>query len=107
MKKKLGLFGTILLLVGTVSYKAAANEVPISGRAPSLAAEGNKVHMIFASGDSILYSYSIDKGKSFSAPRLVVVQKDLMVGGGRGPQLVCTKEQLLIAAPVRSGNFYT
>ena len=77
----------------------------IKGRSPSLAVEGSNVFMAFTSGDSIFYSSSSDKGKNFSAPEFVTYIKDLMVGGGRGPQIISSKGQLLIAAPGKSGNF--
>jgi len=79
----------------------------IKGRSPSLAAEGNDIYMTFASGDTIFYSFSSDRGKNFSAPELVTSIQDLMVGGGRGPQIISSKGQLLIAAPSASGNIYT
>lgn len=78
----------------------------LKGRSPSLAVEGSDVYMAFASGDSIFYSVSFDKGKNFSAPEFVTSLQDLMVGGGRGPQIISSKGQLLIAAPCASGNIY-
>jgi hypothetical protein len=79
----------------------------LKGRSPSLAAEGNDIYMAFPSGDSIFYSCSLDNGKHFSAPEFVTSLQDLMVGGGRGPQIISSKGQLLIAAPSASGNIYT
>lgn len=76
------------------------------GRSPSLAVEGSDIYMAFASGDSIFYSCSFDKGKNFSSPEFVTSSQDLMVGGGRGPQIISSKGQLLIAAPCASGNIY-
>lgn len=79
----------------------------INGEAPSVAVEGTKVFMAFASGDSIFCCYSSDKGQKFSTPVLVAILKGLVNAGGRGPQIVSSKGQLLVAAPDTSGNFYT
>jgi len=95
-----------LLFFALNANRAIAGDA-INGKAPSLVAEGSKVYMVYASGDSIFYSFSSDKGENFSAPALVAVLKDLMVGGGRGPQIVSSKDQLMIAAPAGTGNIYT
>jgi hypothetical protein len=84
-----------------------AAEVITNGEAPSLVVDDNKVYMAFASGDSIFCSYSSDKGQTFSDPALVAVLKHLINVGGRGPQIISSKSQLLIAAPDASGNFHT
>ena len=81
--------------------------VVINGKAPSLAAAEGKVYMAFASGDSIFYCVSADKGKKFSVPSLAVVLPKLGVGGGRGPQIISVKDQLLIAASDNAGNIFS
>jgi hypothetical protein len=112
-KVQIGIIGAMLLLVTPDIIIApengkirAANEVT-HGRGPGLAMDESKIHLVYASGDSILYSYSLDKGKVFSEPVLVAVLKGLMIAGGRGPQIVYSKEQLLIAAPASSGDIHT
>src|SRR4029079_3619325 len=72
-----------------------------------IAVEGGNVHMVFASGDSIFYTFSTNKGQKFSPPQLVTVLNGLVNPGGRGPQIVYSNGVLLIAAPDTSGNFYT
>ena len=89
-----------------VGSKIEKEEVSINGMAPSLFAENNKVYMAFVSGDSILYCYSNDKGKNFSAPLFVAVLSKLGVGGGRGPQIISVKGELMIAAVDGNGNIY-
>jgi hypothetical protein len=108
-----GIF-SIALLIFAPGYKKI-QEAPdaksiinvIKGRSPSLAVEGSDVHMVFASGDSIFYSCSSDKGMTFSAPEFVASAEGLMVSGGRGPQIISSNGQLLIAAPCASGNIYS
>ena len=111
-KNPIGMPGVLLFFaLGFIRGPEAAKSVDadntITGEAPSLAVEGNNIYMSFASGDSILCSYSSDKGQTFSSPVPVAVLNGLVNVGGRGPQIVSCKEQLLIAAPDRSGNFYT
>jgi len=107
------LFTNILaILIPTVTYLTDTSQViqkniSIQGVAPSIIAENSKVHLVFASGDSILYCLSVDKGNLFSVPSLVGRLPKLSVGGGRGPQIVSAKGQLIIAAADAEGNIYT
>ena len=78
-----------------------------NGRAPSIISDDINVYMVFALGDSILFCSSYDKGKSFSAPAVVTVLPELGLGGGRGPQIVSSKAQLIVAAADSKGNIYT
>ena len=79
----------------------------INGVAPAVYNGGGEIHMVFASGDSIMYCYSYDDGKSFSNPILIGTLPDLAVVGGRGPQIAGNKDQLVIAAAGESGNIYS
>jgi hypothetical protein len=73
---------------------------------PSLAADDNKVYMVYASGDTILFCSSGNKGKDFSAPMQAIVLSQLSTGGGRGPQIAVTKDKMIIAAADKIGNIY-
>jgi hypothetical protein len=79
----------------------------IRGEAPSLFTENKTIHLSFASGDSIYYSCSTDTGRTFTTPEFVAAIRGLVNAGGRGPQIVSSNGRLLIAAPDRSGNFFT
>lgn len=103
---------TLFLLLQSFIYLPVVStiekeEVPINGMAPSLFAENSRVYMAFASGDSILYCLSNDKGKNFSSPLFVAVLPKLGVGGGRGPQIISVKGELMIAAVDDNGNIFT
>ena len=112
-KKLIGIFGVALLFfaLGFIKAPEAANKADtddtINGDAPSLAVEGSNVYIAFASGDSIFCSYSTDKGQKFSSPVLVAILNGLVNVGGRGPQILSSKGQLLMAAPDTTGNFHT
>jgi hypothetical protein len=100
-------FGQGLVKGQQLAYKTNDAEYTINGETPSLAVVGSKIYMVFTLRDSIFCSYSTDKGKKFSVPKLVAILKGLVNIGGRGPQIVSGKGQLLIAVPDASGNIYT
>lgn len=75
--------------------------------APSLAADKNDVYLVYASGDTILYCSSDNKGKDFSDPKIAAVLPQLSIGGNRGPQVEVIKDKLIIAAADKTGNIYT
>ena len=79
----------------------------IDGVAPSVYNGGGEIHMVFASGDSIMYCNSSDSGKNFSNSILIGTLPDLAVVGGRGPQIAGNKNQLVIAAADGNGNIYS
>lgn len=78
-----------------------------TGAAPSLASDRNNVYLVYASGDTILFCSSSNKGKDFSDPVIAAVLPQLSVGGNRGPQIEVAKDKLIIAAADKTGNIYT
>ena len=98
----------VMVMFLTQSFSQHVNQgSKHNGAAPSLAADDNKVYMVYASGDTILFRYSDNKGKSFSAPMQVIILQQLSTGGGRGPQIAITKDKLIIAAADKTGNLYS
>jgi|GEM_PF-171547 len=79
----------------------------IKGESPSLFSQNGIIHLSYASGDSIFYTHSGDKCKSFALPELVAVVEGLVNAGNRGPQIVCTHDGVLVAAPDQYGNINT
>ena len=78
-----------------------------NGAAPSLAADKNYAYLVYASGDTIKFCSSNNKGKNFSDPMIAAVLPQLSIGGNRGPQIEATKDNLIIAAADKTGNIYT
>src|SRR5215203_2307377 len=98
----------VMVMFLTQSFSQQINQGnKYNGAAPSLAADDTKVYLVYASGDTILFSSSNNKGKNFSAPVLAVVLPQLSTGGGRGPQIAITKDKLIIAAADKTGNIYS
>jgi len=79
----------------------------ISGTAPSIYVSNGVIHLAFASGDSILYCTSTDKGQNFTQPFLVGRVNEMAVVGGRGPQIAGSEDQLVIAVAGDKGNIYS
>ncbi|RZL19612.1 MAG: exo-alpha-sialidase [Pedobacter sp.] len=78
-----------------------------SGQMPSLlTTENKKIHLVYGSGDSILYVSSPDKGRTFSKPSLIAVLPDLVSSHTRGPQIASGSGRITVTACVGSGNIY-
>jgi len=64
-------------------------------------------HIVFGSGDSIMYAASTDHGKSFSAPGLVSVLPGLAASHMRGPQIAATSNGSTIIACNKEGDIFS
>ncbi len=92
------------------SEKSTDLRGPISsfhGTAPSLTADSSRFQLTFSSGDSIFYTYSDIHDVHFVDPVPVAIVKGLVSVGGRGPEIITTRQGLLIAAPDDSGDIHT
>jgi hypothetical protein len=65
------------------------------------------LHLVYGTGDSIMYLYSNDGGKSFSKASLVYTLPKLAASHTRGPQIAVTSNGLLITACTSPGNIYS
>ena len=66
-----------------------------------------KLHLVYGAGDSIMYTYSGDKGFSFSSPELVDTLAALVASATRGPQITSTQNGLSIIAADNTGNIFS
>jgi len=58
------------------------------GEMPSLAKDNyGNLHIVYGSGDSLMYSFSSNNGKSFSSPELISILPHLVSSHMRGPQV--------------------
>jgi len=80
-----------------------------AGHMPSLAKDTNDhfLHMVYGSGDSLMYVYSNDGGESFSKPVLVDTFANLVASATRGPQITATKNGAAIIAVNTNGNIFS
>jgi len=84
------------------------NEVVIAnGKMPNLAkGKNNVIHLVYGSGDSILYVSSKD-GRTFTTPSLVAVLPGLFASAMRGPQIATTGKGIVITACTKTGNIFS
>src|SRR5215216_45180 len=65
------------------------------------------LHLVYGTGDSIMYAYSRDGGKSFSKASLVSILPKLAASHTRGPQIAVTSNGLLLTACTSPGNIFS
>jgi hypothetical protein len=84
------------------------SDIIAAGQMPYLSRDhSDLIQLVFGSGDSILYSYSSDKGKSFSQPGLVATLPELAASHMRGPQLAATLNGPVVTACDNMGNIFS
>lgn len=78
------------------------------GQMPAIAiANDNSIHIVYGTGDSIMYSFSTDQGKSFSPAALIAILPDLAASHTRGPQIASTKNGLVVLACNGAGDIFS
>jgi len=78
------------------------------GQMPNIVRDNSGVvHLVYGNGDSILYSYSADKGKTFSNPALIAVLPELVASHTRGPQIAVTTNGLAVTACNGLGDIFS
>jgi hypothetical protein len=110
MKKTASIILIVFVLAGCAEKKAENknNFVIASGQMPALAKDkNNNLHLVYGSGDSIMYSYSSDNGNTFSNPLLISVLPHVYTYATRGPQIGCTDNGIVITACTSQGNIYS
>ncbi len=80
--------------------------VPIAvGQMPALAKDANNnIQLVYGIGDSLMYTYSTNKGNSFSSPVLIGTLQGLVASSTRGPQVTATKNGTTVIAVNNAGN---
>ncbi len=103
------------LLLFLSFFAGCRQTIPISistaiiatGEMPNAVNDGmGNLHLVYGNGDSILYTQSTDRGKSFSTPALVAIVPELFATSMRGPQIAFSKKGLTILASDKTGNIY-
>lgn len=110
MKLIVPVFAAIVFLSGCNSQNSlnSSGSVIANGQMPTVAKDNSKkVHLVYGTGDSIMYSYSMDQGNTFSTPTLVSVLPELAASHTRGPQVVSTPGGLVVTACSNSGNIFS
>jgi hypothetical protein len=95
------------LFTGFQIHKGPPDVVNVSsfGKQPALAVDrAGNLHVVFGRDTEIFYTSSADGGLTFSQPARVGEQKKLALGMTRGPQIVSTRDFVVIAAPDHTGE---
>lgn len=103
----------LILTIVLVSFSCHNNdnkndEAIAAGQMPDLSKDNSdNVHLVYGSGDSILYIYSTDNGKSFSSPSLIALLPELAASHMRGPQIAATSNGLVVTACNKTGDLFS
>jgi hypothetical protein len=75
------------------------------GKQPTLAVDkANRLHVVFGQGNEVFYTSSKNRGTGFAPPVSIGKQQKLALGATRGPQVVCTKDYVVVAAADHTGK---
>lgn len=75
---------------------------------PNMAKDkAGNLHLVYGIGDSIMYTYSSDKGQSFSSRLVIVVLPKLFSFATRRPQISATNKGVVVIACASTGNIYS
>jgi hypothetical protein len=110
MKTALSIIIAFFLFTGCKEQNSAksSDSIIAEGQMPNLAKDNSgNLHLVYGKGDSIMYVYSEDRGKSFSAPSLLSMLPKLAASHTRGPQIASTNDGLIVTACTNSGNIYS
>ena len=115
-KINMKIIGLITSLILLIFFENCQNKLPDSkaeyvigkGEMPNMVTDRfHTIHLVYGSGDSIMYSYSSDIGKTFSSPTLISVLPKLVASHTRGPQIAVTSEGLLVSACNALGDIFS
>jgi hypothetical protein len=85
-----------------------ADFVIANGQMPNIARDKSGIlHLVYGIGDSIMYTYSSDKGNSFYPPTLIAVLPKLFSFATRGPQIAVSDQGIIVTACNSKGNIYS
>jgi len=78
------------------------------GKMPAVTNDANKtIHLVYGSGDKLMYTSSNDEGQTFTSPELVANLAGLVASATRGPQIAATKNGIAIIAVNKDGDIFS
>lgn len=88
--------------------QAEGDYIIANGQMPNVAKDkNNSIHLVYGSGDSIMYCNSSDNAKTFSKPSLISVLPNVYAFAMRGPQIAAAKQGIVVTACTSSGDIYS
>jgi hypothetical protein len=110
MRKTFSLIFTILILAGCLDKQTSkrTDHIIARGQMPNIAVDKEAyIHLVYGSGDSLLYVVSVDKGNTFSPPETITILPGLYSIATRGPQIAITNNGVLVTAATSAGNIFS
>jgi hypothetical protein len=101
---------SFIVLAGCNAKKRlnGADSIIAPGQAPGIARDSyGNIHLVYGSGDSIMYAYAADRGEVFSKPVLIAVLPQLTGSFARGPQIAATSGGLVVTACNKAGDIFS
>ena len=106
MKSSILLVFTAFIFI--FSCKNENSNIIATGQMPNIVKDNSgNFHLVYGNGDSVLYSYSSDHGKTFSAPSLISIIPKLAASHTRGPQIASTDNGLTVTACNEMGDIFS
>jgi hypothetical protein len=110
--KKTVKVAVLAILAATLYFSFTFNEedagtIKVSdfGKQPAIAVDNaNNLHVVFGQADEIFYTSSRNGGSSFATPQPMGRQDKLALGMTRGPQVITTRDYVVIAAADHTGK---
>ncbi|MGI8584012.1 MAG: hypothetical protein ACR2KX_17585 [Chitinophagaceae bacterium] len=96
-----------IFLIAYTQKKESKDLIIAKGQMPNITKDkNNNIHIVYGSGDSIMYTFS-KSGKSFASPSLVAVLPMLFASAMRGPQIAAAANGLVVTACTKNGNIFS
>ena len=100
-------FSLFLFLIAYTQNTESKDVVVAKGQMPAITKDkSNGIHIVYGSGDSIMY-ISCKDGESFGSSSLVAVLPGLFAYAMRGPQIAPTANGLVVTACTENGNIFS
>ena len=103
----------IFSILGSITFaqgtgKGNQDGIIAKGRMPNMVIDKrNNIHIVYGTGDSIMYMISTTKGRSFTPPALIAVLPGLFASAMRGPQIAAADNGVIVTACTKKGNIFS
>src|SRR4051812_16369185 len=100
---------TSLLLICCKDSSENINDHLIGkGQMPNIVTDKSGIiHVVYGSGDNIMYASSSDGGKQFSEPVAISALPELAASHMRGPQIAAASSRLIVTACTEAGDIFS
>lgn len=104
---KLFIVFSFLFLITYSQDKEANDFVIATGKMPNMVKDkSNNIHIVYGTGDSIMY-VSSKNGKNFTSPALIAVLPKLFASAMRGPQIAAADNEIIVTVCTNTGNIFS